>query len=183
MIRNPLYTFFSVGILLFIFPYNAMASKDDSNLRTTIHLLDYISRDYTAAVQNGEVIDEGEFAEMQEFSNKVYLLIEESNLPQDNKLLILSQLKDLGNQIEKKAPHKSIYALAQQARQDIIKTTNLKTAPLIWPDLKKEKSLYVQNCTSCHEENGGYELSPFQSYTGVSGSTTDVKILSPCDFN
>ena len=66
MIRNSLYTFFTVGVLLCIFSYNVMASKDDSSLRTTIHLLDYISRDYTAAVQNGQVIDEAEFAEMQE---------------------------------------------------------------------------------------------------------------------
>ncbi|AGA80651.1 high-affinity Fe2+/Pb2+ permease [Echinicola vietnamensis DSM 17526] len=154
MIRNSLYTIFTVGVLLCIFPYNAMASQDDSNLRTSIHLLDYISRDYTAAVQNGEVIDEGEFAEMQEFSDKVYVLIEESKLPQDDKLRMLSQLKELGKQIEKKAPHQSIYNLAQQTRQDIIKTTGLKTAPLIWPDLKNGKSLYVQNCTSCHGVNG-----------------------------
>lgn len=189
MIRNPLYTFFVVGILLCIFPYSAMASKDDSNFQTTIHLLDYISRDYAAAVQNGEVIDEGEFAEMQEFSNKVYVLINESKLPQDNKLLILSQLKKLGKQIEKKAPHKSIYALAQQARQAIIKSTDFKIAPLVWPDLKNGKNLYVQNCTSCHGVNGGgdgklaaglkpaptnflnanlmQKISPFQAYNTI----------------
>ena len=189
MIRNSLYTIFTVGVLLCIFPYNAMASQDDSNLRTTIHLLDYISRDYTAAVQNGEIIDEGEFAEMQEFSDKVYVLIEESKLPQDDKLRMLSQLKELGKQIEKKAPHKSIYTLAQQTRQDIIKTTGLKTAPLVWPDLKNGKSLYVQHCTPCHGVNGGgdgklaaglkpaptnflnanlmREISPFQAYNTI----------------
>ena len=189
MIRNSLYTFFTVGVLLCIFSYNVMASKDDSSLRTTIHLLDYISRDYTAAVQNGQVIDEAEFAEMQEFSDKVYLLIEESDLPQDNKLLILSQLKELGKQIENKSPHKSISTLAQQARREIIKTTGLKTAPLIWPDLKNGKSLYVQNCTSCHGVNGSgdgrlaaglkpaptnflnanlmQEISPFQAYNTI----------------
>ncbi|MEQ8882732.1 MAG: FTR1 family protein [Cyclobacteriaceae bacterium] len=166
-----------------------MASKDDSSLRTTIHLLDYISRDYTAAVQNGQVIDEAEFAEMQEFSDKVYLLIEESDLPQDNKLLILSQLKELGKQIENKSPHKSISTLALQARREIIKTTGLKTAPLIWPDLKNGKSLYVQNCTSCHGVYGAgdgrlaaglkpaptnflnanlmQEISPFQAYNTI----------------
>lgn len=31
--------------------------------------------------------------------------------------------------------------------------------------------------------DGGYELSPFQSYTGVSGTTTDEKVLSPCNCN
>ena len=29
--------------------------------------------------------------------------------------------------------------------------------------------------------DGSYELSPFQSYTGVKGSTSDDKKLSPCD--
>ncbi len=189
MIINSLYTIFTVGVLLCIFPHNVMASKDDSSLRTTIHLLDYISRDYTAAVQNGEIIDEGEFAEMQEFSDKVYLLIEESDLPQDNKLLILSQLKELGKQIENKSPHKSIYTLAQQVRRDIIKTTNLKTAPLVWPNLENAKNLYVQHCTPCHGVNGAgdgklaaglkpaptnflnanlmQQISPFQAYNTI----------------
>ena len=31
--------------------------------------------------------------------------------------------------------------------------------------------------------DGSYELSPFQSYTGVSGTTSDGKVLSPCDCN
>ena len=189
MIRNSLYTFFTVGVLLCIFPYNVMASKDDSSLRTTIHLLDYISRDYTAAVQNGQVIDEAEFAEMQEFSDKVYVLIKESKLPKDDKLRMLSQLKELGKQIENKSPHKSIYTLAQQARRDIIKTTGLKTAPLVWPSLENGKNLYVQHCTPCHGVNGlgdgrlaaglkpaptnflnanlMQEISPFQAYNTI----------------
>ena len=166
-----------------------MASKDDSSLRTTIHLLDYISRDYTAAVQNGQVIDEAEFAEMQEFSDKVYVLIKESKLPKDDKLRMLSQLKELGKQIENKSPHKSIYTLAQQARRDIIKTTGLKTAPLVWPSLENGKNLYVQHCTPCHGVNGlgdgrlaaglkpaptnflnanlMQEISPFQAYNTI----------------
>jgi high-affinity iron transporter len=189
MIRNSLYTFFTVGVLLCIFPYNVMASKDDSSLRTTIHLLDYISRDYTAAVQNGQVIDEAEFAEMQEFSDKVYVLIKESKLPKDDKLRMLSQLKELGKQIENKSPHKSIYTLAQHARRDIIKTTGLKTAPLVWPSLENGKNLYVQHCTPCHGVNGlgdgrlaaglkpaptnflnanlMQEISPFQAYNTI----------------
>ena len=183
------YSILILTVSLCLVNLTGFSQSENKNFQTTIHLLDYISRDYTAAVQNGEVIDEAEFAEMQEFSDKVYLLIEESNLPQNNKLLILSQLKELGKQIEKKAPHKSINALAQQARRDIIKTTDLKTAPLVWPNLENGKSLYVQHCTPCHGENGGgdgklaaglkpaptnflnanlmQEISPFQAYNTI----------------
>jgi len=165
------------------------SQSENKNFQNTIHLLDYISRDYTAAVQNGKVINEGEFAEMQEFSDKVYALIEESSLPQDNKLAILSQLNELGSQIEIKAPHKSIYDIAQKTRRAIINTTGLKTAPLVWPNLENGKSLYVQHCTSCHGMTGAgngklaaglkpgptnflndtlmQEISPFQAYTTV----------------
>ena len=31
--------------------------------------------------------------------------------------------------------------------------------------------------------DGNYELAPFQSYNGVSGSTSDGKYLKPCDCN
>ncbi|MGY8915980.1 MAG: gfo/Idh/MocA family oxidoreductase, partial [Flavobacteriales bacterium] len=32
-------------------------------------------------------------------------------------------------------------------------------------------------------EDGNYELSPFQSYNGVQGSTSDGKKLEPCNCN
>ena len=40
-----------------------------------IHLLDYISRDYAAAVENGKVINATEYQEMLEFGNTVHELV------------------------------------------------------------------------------------------------------------
>lgn len=39
------------------------------------------------------------------------------------------------------------------------------------------------NFLKVNAEEGNYELSPFQSYNGVQGSTSDGKKLSPCDCN
>ena len=45
-----------------------------SELRQILQLAEYIGVDYSEAVQNGEILDEGEYLEMLEFSN---LILEE----------------------------------------------------------------------------------------------------------
>ncbi|WP_460880947.1 hypothetical protein [Pontibacter rugosus] len=44
--------------------------EKDKDLRTLVTLLDYISKDYPAAVEDGRVINESEFAEMTDFAEK-----------------------------------------------------------------------------------------------------------------
>ncbi|MGB5944403.1 MAG: Gfo/Idh/MocA family oxidoreductase [Leeuwenhoekiella sp.] len=49
----------------------------------------------------------------------------------------------------------------------------------------KGKSTYADgvNFLKVQCADGNYELSPFQSYNGVRGSTSDGKVLKPCDCN
>lgn len=117
-------------------------------------MLDYISRDYTAAVQNGKVINDGEYAEMLEFSDKVIELIKNSELNENEKANILAELKKMKGLIDRKAPHENITTVAGKSRQDIIEAAGFKTAPLTWPNLKNGETLYVQNCTPCHGVRG-----------------------------
>lgn len=51
--------------------------EKDKDLRTLVTLLDYISKDYSVAVENGKVINEFEFAEMTEFAEKCIALQKE----------------------------------------------------------------------------------------------------------
>ena len=49
----------------------ARAADPAAEARQAWQLLDYIAVDYPAAIQNGEVVDAGEYAEMQEFTASV----------------------------------------------------------------------------------------------------------------
>ena len=59
-------------ILLFLLPAPpVIAKEDDHTVQTVIHLLDYISGDYPAAVQNHRIKSREEYSEMLEFSAAV----------------------------------------------------------------------------------------------------------------
>lgn len=189
MRRSILNKFITAVILTCFCPSNVFGNEIKKDIQTTIHLLDYISKDYTAAVQNGKVINDGEYAEMQEFSDKVIELIKNSDLNESKKQNILSALKKLKSLIDQKAPHEDITTVAEKSRQDIIEVTGFKTAPLTWPNLKNAEILYVQNCTPCHGVSGAgdgklaaglvpaptnflndtlmQEIAPFQAYNTI----------------
>ncbi|GGF44602.1 FTR1 family protein [Echinicola marina] len=188
--RSNILNIFIIAVILTCFcSFNVFGNEIKKDIQTTIHLLDYISRDYTAAVQNGKVINDGEYAEMLEFSYKVIELIKNSELNENEKANILAELKKMKGLIDRKAPHENITTVAGKSRQDIIEAAGFKTAPLTWPNLKNGETLYVQNCTACHGVRGAgdgklaaglvpaptnflnhtlmQEISPFQAYNTI----------------
>ena len=74
------------------------AQSNDKNIETVVHLLDYIARDYSEGVQNGEIVDADEYEEMLEFSSQAYDLTNQGSfLPVKELHLVdaISQLKTL----------------------------------------------------------------------------------------
>ncbi|WP_245842718.1 FTR1 family protein [Pontibacter ummariensis] len=126
-----------------------------------IHLLDYIARDYAAAVEKGEVINTGEYGEMLEFSATVYEIAQPilEKYPQEKKS-VLSQVQQLRTLIDQKADQSKIATLAGNIKAEIIQATGYQIAPLKWPDLSRGKILYAEYCTPCHgiKGNGQGEL-------------------------
>ena len=61
-----------VPVLLFFSVISAAWAADPANeARQAWQLLDYIAVDYAGAVRNGQVVEPGEYAEMQEFAETV----------------------------------------------------------------------------------------------------------------
>lgn len=146
-------------IMLFLISgHTAKAAQEDKDTQTTIHLLDYIARDYPAAVQNGQVVNQEEYKEMLEFSSTVVELskkivpLQETAAANINPAL--QQLREL---IDAKAPHDQIATLASSIRSDIIKRTGYKVTPTKWPDLVNGQTLYTLHCASCHGVMGNGE--------------------------
>ena len=152
-----LYSIPSYVLYIFIFfsSLQISAKEKDSNIQSVIHLLDYLSKDYPMAVREGKVIDKAEYAEMQEFSAKIFNLTQKIKLPSRSGQSILSDLNDLKILVRDKASSKKIKDLAEKVKWAIIKTTDYEVAPLNWPDAANGQKLYTQNCVQCHGPKGG----------------------------
>ncbi|AVR46555.1 iron permease [Christiangramia fulva] len=174
---------------IFFASLQVSARENDKVVQSVIHLLDYLSKDYPMAVSDGEILDEAEYAEMQEFSAKIYDLAKSLNLSSESGESILSDLKNLKSLVQYKAPGNKINDLAEKAKWAIIKATGYEVAPLNWPDNANGQSLYLQNCVQCHGPKGAgngslanglkpapanflndslmADLSPFEAYNTV----------------
>ena len=56
-------------VMLLVSSYGLKAN--DENARMMVHLLDYIAVDYSMAVENGAVINNAEYSEMEEFVKRL----------------------------------------------------------------------------------------------------------------
>lgn len=165
------------------------AKNMDSDIQSVIHLLDYLSKDYPMAVRDGKIIDKAEYAEMQEFSEKIFKLAEAIHLPSESSQSIFSDLNDLKILVQDKASSKKIKDLAEKAKWAIIKAADYEVTQKNWPDKTNGQSLYLQNCVQCHGPKGAgngslaigikpapsnflndslmADLSPFEAYNTV----------------
>lgn len=150
LIRTAL---FFISIVLSI---SAKASDNtvETRARMVINLMDYISKDYPMAAKDGEVVNEFEFAEMNEFVNNAIayfdLLQADAHLDSAIRLEIV-RLKTL---IETKSSAAEVAVQADEVKHQIILLNLVQNAPTTWPNLKNGALLFAENCASCHGLQG-----------------------------
>lgn len=146
----------SIMILIGITNTHA-ADNQQKDIQTSIHLLDYIARDYTRAIKDGKIINEFEYKEMQEFSNTVQDLAKDylEEEPSETREPIRSKLQDLKKAINEKSSRKTIASSAKSIKAQIINATDFKVTPSEWPNLANGKKIYRNKCKSCHGKQGG----------------------------
>lgn len=147
---------FILILLLTLINFNtqAQSTEDEKTIQTVIHLLSYISLDYSEAVEDGVIIDDFEYNEQIEFSNQVLDLVQTREFLQEHEKEVLSKIQNLVTSIGKKLPEFVISEIADDIKNQIIIITGAKTAPLIWPNNDNGKQLYKFLCQDCHGQNG-----------------------------
>ncbi len=122
-------------------------------VQTTWRLLDYIAVDYVEAVQNGEVTNELEYAEMQEFSASVAERM--AALPANpERAQLVADANALAAVILAKAEPAVVTRDARRLASKLIAAFPVPLAPETVPDLGRGAALYAQNCASCHGVSG-----------------------------
>ena len=109
-----------------------------------IQLIEYIGADYGAAVQQGQVVSEAEFAEMQEFASLI-----PAQLPKDHPQL-QQQASQLQQLVASHADEAQIQQLTAAMRKAVIAAMPAVPLPASPPDRARGQLLYQQNCAVCH---------------------------------
>ena len=153
ILYRSLLTAFVLFASVFSTAYAQSDERVDKLSQSILHILDYISVDYPGVVQNGKVLDAGEFAEQQEFSQQLQALAQQ--LPEsENKATLVEQGIVLQKSIADKSPAEKINALCKSLASELIAAYNVQIAPARIPSLAGADVLYQQNCAQCHGANG-----------------------------
>ena len=123
------------------------------DVRTTWRLIDYMAVDYAGAVQNGEVVSEFEYAEMQEFASTIRERI--AALPADpDRSSLVAQADALVRQVDAKAAPATVRETARNLGRELLALHPVPTAPEALPDLARGAALYQELCANCHGMSG-----------------------------
>jgi len=136
-------------LLLLTCPLLASAT----NIEQLIQLTDYVGVDYAGAVAKGEIINPGEYGEMQDFSRAIVEQV--ADLPgSDARNQLTVHATELVRLIELRADPAEVKALAAAMRQVFISGYDVTVTPRKAPDLAVARGLFSQQCVSCHGMSG-----------------------------
>src|SRR5712692_3156736 len=148
----------TLGSWLFIllaFLFAASTAFADDEARRLVALLDYLGTDYKNSVQDGKILNQNEFAEMQEFSRRTLDLLKQlKETDKVDKAGVEPSLQSLARHIQNKADPKTVAELANNAKEKLIATYKIVPHPKRLPSLASGKTVYLENCAQCHGESG-----------------------------
>lgn len=148
---------FNFSLILFLsFIYSSLSEGDEKDIRTFVNLMDYIGSDYRNAVSDGQVINEAEFLEMNEFIKRSIVVF--SDINKSHKINksdeINAGLLKLQEMITTKQHRDSIFIFANYIKSEILKLNLISISPRQIPNIQKGKVIFRKNCASCHGNSG-----------------------------
>jgi len=154
--------------LLSCFVLSASAADSSDNGRTfqsIIHNLEYVSVDYAGVIENGQIVDQGEYEEQLEIANHAQKLLQ--SLPENpNKSRLIQLGARITEALHTKAKPEQINALCRDTIAMLTSSYHVSNTPSVLPSVSEGRQLFQSNCTGCHGESGhgdgvkAAELSP-----------------------
>jgi high-affinity iron transporter len=138
-----------------LLPAHASVVLAQNEPRRLVALLDYLGGDYQNAVQDGKIVNQDEYAEMQEFSRRILELIAQlKTVDKADKAAVEPILKSLVSEVAGKGDVKTVAALANDAKEKLIAVYKIIPYPRQIPAWADGQKLYLENCAQCHGESG-----------------------------
>ncbi|KTB69873.1 cystathionine gamma-synthase [Pseudomonas viridiflava ICMP 13104] len=118
-----------------------------------LHLLDYLSADYPAAVAEGKVVATAEYQQQLENLTTLQSLI--LTLPQRAERAELAQgVGELKSAVTSRQDAAQVTRQARQLGARLALAYEVSQAPAITPDPARGAPLYAQHCSVCHGDSG-----------------------------
>ena len=150
--RRPLGVFLLLSLFASCLSLLSLSARA-ADQTALVQLVEYVGADYVNAVQDGEIVSDAEYAEMDEFTALLSEGIE--GLPEaDGKDTLLQQARDLEAAVDDKAPEARIQSLAQKIRGSLVDVYGLPVVPKQAPDMAAAEQLYQTHCFACHGREG-----------------------------
>ncbi|CAN5388691.1 cytochrome c/FTR1 family iron permease [soil metagenome] len=132
---------------------HSQAPSPEADPRVAWRLLDYLAVDYSGAVENGQIVNASEFAEMNEFAASAEARI--TALPANaRKGSLLDQAHELQAIIKQQGSASYVATAARNLAADLLTAYPATLAPTSLPDMGRAASLYADNCAICHGATG-----------------------------
>jgi len=139
-----------VAFLLTAFSWSTYAQPE---LRQILQLAEYIGVDYREAVQDGEVVDEGEYQEMLEFSS---LILDEgaklAAVNADERFRVAAS--SLSQLVRSRGDLESIVALTDEIRALLLDLSPGLSLPTSLLSADESASVFNDGCAACHGVSG-----------------------------
>lgn len=137
----------------FLAPGAQAGPDSEDKARQIWQLLDYMAVDYAGAVADGQVADQAEYAEMQEFAQVAERqLAELPETPDRGKLL--QQAAALKKMVAARAAPPEVADQARSIAGALLALYPVPVAPARMPSLVQGAALYQAQCASCHGAQG-----------------------------
>lgn len=132
---------------------SVMALAEPDGAAQALHLLSYLGADYPATVDNGAVVDSGEYQEQLEFHTVLQGLI--AALPANAGKDALEQgVAGLGESIRQRRDGAEVASQARRLAADLVATYKISLTPRITPHPARGAALFAQHCSVCHGASG-----------------------------
>lgn len=155
---NIKHKLFSIATMLFLslnlLSMQASAQTNDTaQLRQLAQLAEYIGVDYADAVENGLVINEGEYQEMLEFSSMIVDRVS-TQIGPEQKTAIYNESLALEQAIKNKESVSNIRNISAEIRGQLLAILPKSLLPNRLLPEKDTQALFQENCVSCHGATG-----------------------------
>lgn len=152
----------NVSVLLLglscLLPATSQAEMSDdgwAQMRQLAQLAEYIAVDYVEAVKDGHVVNDGEYQEMQEFSQLIVTNISEIQDKSADAGDLTDQAKALQEAIQNKQAIETIRQMSGSLRGTLLALMPQSSLPDHLLSKARVEGLFESQCASCHGAAGG----------------------------
>ena len=143
---------FAIVCVFSLWASHVMAASREAIL-PILQMVDYIGVDYPQFVQDGQVLNAGEYAEQREFSADIRRRL--NDLPEvDGKAQLIESAQELEQAIARKADGTYIQNLTADMTENLLRQYPVSLTPVKVPDPAVGSRLYQEQCAGCHGVTG-----------------------------